>query len=57
MFEIWANLTLIFGAFLVAAFLWFVLTILGKSIFEDLLGSLSKKVRRRRERDRDHYVY
>jgi hypothetical protein len=59
MFAIWANLTLLVGALIVAGVLWFVLTVIGKGIFEDLIGGSIKKMRRKmkHERDKDHYVY
>lgn len=59
MFEIWANLTLLLGALILAGFMWFVLTIAAKGIFEDLIGGTFLRIRRRikRERDKDHYVY
>jgi hypothetical protein len=62
MYSIWANLSLLLGLLIIFVLVWFVLTILAKAIFEDLIGSLYRKMREkiianRQEKDDDHYVY
>jgi hypothetical protein len=57
MFTIWADLGLLLGAAILAGLLWFVLYILGKYIFEDMLGGTVSKVRRKRVEEKDHYIY
>jgi hypothetical protein len=62
MYSIWANLSLLLGLLIIFVLVWFVLTILAKAIFEDLIGSFYHKMRKkiiakRREKDDDHYVY
>jgi hypothetical protein len=58
MYEIWANLGLLVLAVIVGGILWFVLIILGKAIFEDFLGRIAGKFKRKAKKDDDDfYVY
>lgn len=58
MYEIWANLGLLLLAVIAGGILWFVLFILGKAIFEDFLGRITNKFKRKEKQDEDDfYVY
>lgn len=57
MYNIWANLGLLIMFALVGGFAWFVLYVIGKAVFEDFLGGLIKKARRKKEEDEDYYIY
>jgi len=58
MYEIWANLGLLILAVIAGGILWFVLFILGKIVFEDFLGRIVNKIRRKKKKDEDDfYVY
>ncbi|MCP5053247.1 MAG: hypothetical protein GY940_39140 [bacterium] len=52
-------MSLIIGALILAGLVWFVLIVVGKSVFEDVIGGFFRKIRRRTkdENDKDHYVY
>jgi len=56
MFKIWANFSLLIGIVVLGGIAWFILYILGKIIFEDLLSRAFKKVKRRKDKD-DQYIY
>lgn len=56
MFKIWANLSLLIGIVVLGGIAWFILYVLGKFIFEDMLNSIFKKLRRRSDKD-DQYIY
>ncbi|NIM13148.1 MAG: hypothetical protein GTO45_13595 [Candidatus Aminicenantes bacterium] len=55
MFEIWANVGLLLGAAVVAGVAYFVLYIIGKVVFEDIIGGIIRRIRRKKEKD--HYIY
>ncbi len=58
MYEIWANLGLLFLAVIAGGILWFVLLMLSKIIFEDFLGGIINKFRRKGKKDDDdYYIY
>jgi hypothetical protein len=58
MYEIWANLGLLFLALIAAGILWFILLIVGKAFFEDFLVGIIKKFKRKKKEDEDDfYVY
>jgi hypothetical protein len=60
MFRIWAIFSLVLGAAILLGIAWFFLTIIGKIIFEDLIGDTISKVagqKRRKEQEKDHYIY
>ena len=58
MYEIWANLGLLLLALIAAGILWFILFIVGKAFFEDFLGGIIKKFKRKKKEDEDDfYVY
>jgi lauroyl/myristoyl acyltransferase len=57
MLSIWANLTLLLGAIIVVGILWFILTVIGQSLFEDLFSRIGSKFRRKKKKDKDRYVY
>lgn len=59
MFEIWAKLGLILGGLVLAAVLWFVLTVVCKAIFEDIVGGTARKLKQQLKTkiNRDHYQY
>jgi len=56
MFKIWANLSLLIGIVVLGGIAWFILYVLGKFIFEDILGVTFKKIKRRTDKD-DQYIY
>jgi hypothetical protein len=56
MFKLWANFSLLIGIVVLAGIAWFVLYVLGKFIFEDLLSRTFKKVKRKSGKD-DQYIY
>ena len=57
MYSLWANLSLLLGALILAGFLWFVLLVFCKFLFEDVVGGSVRKLRRKVEREKDPYVY
>ncbi len=57
MYSIWANLSLLLGALIVAGILWFVLLIFCKILFEDVIGGSVRKIKRKVEREKDPYIY
>jgi hypothetical protein len=59
MFKAWAVLGLLFGAAILAGIGWFVLFIVSKLIFEEIVGGIIRKIRekRRAKKEKDHYVY
>jgi len=56
MFKIWANLSLLIGVVVLAGIAWFFLYVVGKIIFEDILGGTYKKIKRKSSKD-DQYIY
>jgi hypothetical protein len=56
MFKIWANLSLLIGIVVLAGIAWFILYVVGKIVFEDLLGRTFKKMKRKSDKD-DQYIY
>ena len=56
MLSIWATVGLIFGGLVLAGIAWFVVLVIGKAIFEDLLGAIIGKFRRKRAK-KDRYIY
>jgi len=56
MFKIWANLSLFIGIIVLAGIAWFILYLVGKIFFEDLIGRIFKKVKRKKPKD-DQYIY
>lgn len=56
MFSAWAIIGLIFGTVILAGMVWFVLLIFGKAVFEDMIGGIVNKMRKRREK-KDRYIY
>ena len=56
MFKIWANFSLFIGIVVLGGIAWFILYILGKIIFEDILSGAFKKIKRRSGKD-DQYIY
>jgi len=56
MFEIWANLALLIGLVVVTGAVYFVVYVLGKILFEDMVGGTIKKVKRKMNKD-DQYIY
>jgi hypothetical protein len=56
MFKIWANLSLFIGIIIIAGIAWFILYLVGKIIFEDLIGGTFRKVKRKSPKD-DQYIY
>lgn len=57
MYEIWSYLVLLMLYALVGGFIWFVLVIIGKAVFEDFLARVFKKMKRKREIEEDYYIY
>jgi hypothetical protein len=55
MLRIWANLGLLLGGAILAGLAWFVLYIIAVTIFEDLIGGLIRRIKRKRKKDR--YIY
>ena len=56
MFKIWANLSLLIGIVVLAGIAWFILYVVGKIIFEELIGGTFKKMKRKSNKD-DQYIY
>jgi len=56
MLSIWAIAGLILGALILAGIAWFVILVLGKAIFEDLIGAIIVKFRRKKDK-KDRYIY
>lgn len=58
MYEIWANLGLLILAVIAGGILWLVLVLLSKVIFEDFLGGIINKFKRKQKTDdEDYYIY
>jgi hypothetical protein len=57
MYTVWANLVLIILALIVGSFIWFVFFIFGKAIIEDFLGGIIKKIKKKKEKEEDFYLY
>lgn len=55
MFEIWANVGLLLGAVIGVGVTYFVLYIVVKAVFEDIIGGMIRRIRRKKEKD--HYIY
>jgi len=55
MFKIWANLGLLLGALVLAGVTYFVLYVLVRAVFEDIIGGMIRKIKRKKEKD--HYIY
>ncbi len=56
MLKIWANLSLLIGLAVLGGIVWFILYVIAKVIFEDLIGGTFKKVKRKVDKD-DQYIY
>lgn len=56
MFKIWANLSLLVGIVVLAGIAWFILYVVGKALFEDLLARTFRKIKRKSDKD-DQYIY
>jgi hypothetical protein len=56
MFKIWANLSLLIGIVVLAGIAWFILYVVGKIIFEDIIGGSFKKLKGKSPKD-DQYIY
>jgi hypothetical protein len=56
MFKIWANLSLLIGIVVLAGIAWFILYLVGKIIFEDIISGAFKKIKRKSDKD-DQYIY
>jgi hypothetical protein len=57
MYSVWANIVLILLAFLLGSFIWLVIFIFGKAIFEDLLGGIIEKIKKKKKKEEDYYIY
>ncbi len=59
MFKAWAVLGLLFGAAILAGIGWFILFVVSKLIFEEIVGGTIRKAREkiRAKKEKDHYVY
>jgi hypothetical protein len=57
MLDIWANLALLIGLAIMGGFVYFVLLVMGKIFFEDMIGGSIKKVKRKIEQKDDQYIY
>ncbi|UCH95740.1 MAG: hypothetical protein JSV88_02535 [Candidatus Aminicenantes bacterium] len=57
MLKIWANLSLLIGVVVLGGIVWFVLYVVGKAIFEDMIGGSFKRVKRKIEKKDDQYIY
>ncbi len=59
MYTIWANAGLLLGAAILAGVAYFFVLVLGKFLFEELIGGAIGRLRRRIKRkiEKDHYVY
>jgi hypothetical protein len=57
MYSAWANIVLILLALILGGFIWLVVFIFGKAIFEDLLGGIIKKFKRGKKKEEDYYIY
>jgi hypothetical protein len=55
MISIWANLGLLAGAAILAGAAWLLLFIVGKVVFEDMIGGLIRKIRAKIKKDK--YIY
>ena len=56
MYEIWANVGLLILAAILGGIAWFVFWVIGKAVFEDFLGGLVKKAKKKKDED-DYYIY
>ena len=56
MLSIWAIAGLFVGGLILAGIAWFVLMIFGKAFFEDMIGGIIGKIRRK-VRKKDRYIY
>jgi len=56
MYEIWANAGLLLLAVIFGGIAWFILWVIGKAFFEDFLGGLARKAKRKKDED-DYYIY
>jgi hypothetical protein len=57
MLDIWANLGLLIGLAIIGGFAYFIVLVMGKVLFEDMIGGSIKKVKRKIERKDDQYIY
>ena len=57
MLDIWANLGLLIGLAILGGFAYLILLIMGKILFEDMIGGSIKKVKRKIEGRDDQYIY
>jgi hypothetical protein len=59
MYSIWANIGLLVGAAVLVGVVGFFVYIIAKLVFEDFIGGVIGKIRRkvREKQDKDHYVY
>lgn len=61
MYSLWANIGLLLYGAIIAGILYFFCIILGKALFEDLIGGsinrTRRKMKRKTEIEKDHYVY
>jgi hypothetical protein len=56
MYEAWANTGLLLMALIIGGIAWFILYIFGVAVFEDFLGGIANKAKRKRDED-DFYIY
>ena len=57
MLDIWANLGLLIGLAILGGFAYFFLFVMGKIIFEEMIGGSIKKVKRKIQQKDDQYIY
>jgi ribulose 1,5-bisphosphate synthetase/thiazole synthase len=57
MFSAWANIVVILLALILGGFIWLVIFIFGKAIFEDLLERITRKFKKKKKKEEDYYIY
>lgn len=56
MYDIWAIVSVLILVAIFGGIAWFVFWVIGKAFFEDFLGGIIKKARKKKDED-DYYIY